>query len=232
MPVARPFDPSRRLAIVGVLAGAGGLAPRPARSGATDAVTLPEPTRDGGLSLVQALARRRSVRHFSAAPLSMPQLSQLLWATQGITAPGRRTAPSAGALYPLEVLLVALRVEGLAAGAYRFRPQGHVLQPAAAPVGAPALQRAALGQQAVGTAAAVVALTAVASRSAGKYGARAARYAAFEAGAAAQNLALQAVALALGSVVVGGFDDAAITELLQLPVDEQPLALLAIGALP
>jgi SagB-type dehydrogenase family enzyme len=169
------------------------------------------------MSLAEALARRRSVRRFSGAPLSMVQLSQLLWATQGVTAPGRRTAPSAGALYPLEVLLVALRVEGLAAGAYRFRPQGHVLQPADAPVTAPALQRAALGQQAVGTAAMVVALTAVASRSAG---------------AAAQNLALQAVALALGSVVVGGFDDAAIAELLQLPADEQPLALLAIGALP
>lgn len=232
MPTSCAFDPNRRLAIASALAGASGLAPGPGRAQQRGALPLPAPSRDDGMPLAEALQRRRSVRHFSHRPLSLVELSQMLWAAQGVSAPGRRTAPSAGALYPLEVLLVARLVEGLAGGAYRFRPENQSLQPVEASVTATALQRAALGQSAVAEAAAVVALTAVAARSADKYATRSARYIAFEAGAAAQNLALQTVALGLGSVVIGAFDDVALATLLQLPAGEQPLCLLAIGALP
>jgi SagB-type dehydrogenase family enzyme len=197
--------------------------------------TLPEPTVQGGMALTEALARRRSVRRYTRQPLSLAAVSQLLWAAQGRTGPGgQRTAPSAGALYPLELHLVALRVEGLAPGAYRYRVPLHALQaeptPAtAAPAAAPDLQQAAGGQAAVGAAAAVVVFTAVETRSAGKYGTRAARYAAFEAGAAAQNLALQATALGLGSVVIGGLDEATLARALGLPPGEWPLVLVPVG---
>ncbi len=232
MPTPCAFDPSRRLAIAGALVGAGGLTLSPGRAQERGSLPLPAPRRGGGMPLAEALQRRRSVRRFAQRPLALAELSQLLWAAQGVSAPGRRTAPSAGALYPLELLLIARQVEGLAGGAYRFQPEAQTLQRSEAAVTTADLQRAALGQAAVTEAAAAVVLTAVAVRSAGKYAARSARYIAFEAGAAAQNLALQSVALGLGSVVIGGFDDVALATLLQLPAGEQPLCLLAIGALP
>jgi SagB-type dehydrogenase family enzyme len=170
------------------------------------------------------------VRRFSAQPLALAAAGQLLWAAQGLSVPGRRTTPSAGALYPLEIHLVAARVEGLAPGAYRYRPEPHALQHSGLQVTPEALQSAALGQDAVGMAPAVVVITAVPARSATKYGARADRYAAFEAGAAAQNLALQAVALGLGGVVIGGFDDDAVAGVLQLPGAERPVVLMPVGA--
>jgi SagB-type dehydrogenase family enzyme len=137
--------------------------------------------------------------------------------------------PSAGALYPIELHLLAARVEGLATGLHRYLPPRHALQRSSGEISQPALQQAAGGQAAVGAAAAVVIISAVEARTAVKYGARAARYAAFEAGAAAQNLALQAAALDLGALVVGGFDDAAVSRLLQLPPGEQPVVLMPIG---
>lgn len=218
----------RRLLGQALAAGAWVVLPVPA--GAAPAAPLPTPVTRGGMALTEALARRRSVRRFDARAVTLAGLAQLLWATQGRSAPGRRTAPSAGALYPLELHVAALRVEQLAPGTYRYLGEPHALQHRAEVAMTPAsLQAAAFGQPAVGTAALVVAITAVEARSAVKYGARAAPYAAFEAGAAAQNLALQAVALGLGSVVVGGFDDAAVARVLALPADERPLALLPIG---
>lgn len=182
------------------------------------------------MSLAEALATRRSQRRFGNQPLAIAALAQLLWAAQGESAPGRRTAPSAGALYPLETHVVVARVDGLAPAAYRYRAPAHALQRNVGAATPAELQAAALGQSSVGAAPAVVVLAAVESRSARKYGARAARYAAFEAGAAAQNLALQAVAMGLGSVVIGGFDDAAVARVLQLPAGEQPLVLLPVGS--
>jgi SagB-type dehydrogenase family enzyme len=182
------------------------------------------------MALDQALALRRSVRSYGAQPLALAAVSQLLWAAQGTTnARGHRTAPSAGALYPLELHLLAARVTGLASGMHRYLPTTHALQPSISEATASTLQQAAMGQQAVGAAAAVVAITAVEPRSLGKYGARAPRYIAFEAGAAAQNLALQAVALGLGAVVIGGFDEAAVARELRLPVGELTVVLIPIG---
>lgn len=192
---------------------------------------LPAPATRGGMTLAEALARRRSQRRFESRAVPLAMLGQLLWAAQGRSAPGRRTAPSAGALYPLELHLVAARVEPLAPGTYRYVVEAHALQARREVAATPAaLQAAALDQSAVGAAALVVVITAVEARVSGKYGSRAGRYAAFEAGAAAQNLALQAVALGLGSVVVGGFEDTAVARTLKLPPDERPLALLPVGA--
>lgn len=183
------------------------------------------------MALAEALATRRSQRHFGKRPLAFSALAQLLWAVQGENAPGRRTTPSAGALYPLETYVVVARVESLAPGTYRYLPVPHALQPGASAATPAGLLAAALGQASVAAAPAVVVLAAVEARSARKYGPRAARYAAFEAGAAAQNLALQAVALGLGSVVIGGFDDAAVARALRLPAGEQPLVMLPVGAI-
>lgn len=226
----REIDGKRRAIMARTLAAAGSLsllssAARPATSGG-----LAAPSHAGTMSIEQALARRRSVRRYGAPPLALAALSQLLWAAQGISGPGgRRTAPSAGALYPLELHLLATRVEGLAAGLHRYLPATHELQLTSAAVLAPTLQDAAIGQPAVGAAAAVAIITAVESRSAGKYGARAGRYVAFEAGACAQNLALQAVALGLGTVVIGGFDETAVARALRLPAGELPVVLIPIG---
>lgn len=193
-------------------------------------VALPVPAGSGSQPLERTLGRRRSVRSYAPQPLSLTALSQLLWAAQGITATGgRRTAPSAGALYPLELHVVAARVEGLAPGGYRYLPDLHKLRPVLREVIMPALSRAAFSQQALDAAPAVVVIAAVEERTARKYGRRAARYVAFEAGAASQSLALQAVALGLGTVVIGAFDDGSVARALRLPAGERPLALMPIG---
>lgn len=193
-------------------------------------VVLPPPDRTLVHPLGQALGLRRSIRSYTSHPLPLGAVSQLMWAAQGITAAdGRRTAPSAGALYPLELLVVAARVEGLGPGVYRCVQDPHGLRPVIAGAILPGLARAALGQQAVADAAAVFVIAAVEERTARKYGVRASRYVAFEAGAASQNLALQAAAQGLGTVVIGAFDDGAVARVLRLPAGERPVALMPIG---
>jgi SagB-type dehydrogenase family enzyme len=193
-------------------------------------IRLPEPRAPGATSVEEALRRRRSLREFRPTPLTLAEAAQLLWAAQGRTAEdGRRTAPSAGALYPLEVFLVAGRVEGLAPGVYRYRPDGHILEPVIEGDRRRALSEAALGQGWVGGAPAALVVAAVEERTARKYGRRAERYVHIEVGAAAQNVALQAVALGLGTVVVGAFDDAAVARVAGLAPEERPLAILPVG---
>lgn len=192
---------------------------------AAERIALPPPARSGHMSLEEALARRRSVREFSDEPLSDQEVSQLLWAAQGITHPeDLRTAPSAGALYPLELYLVN------AAGFYRYDPQRHELQRRSERDLRPALYRAALEQDSVKEAPAVFVITAIYGRTARKYGdVRSPRYVHMEAGHAAQNLLLQAVALGLGAVPVGAFNDAQVQKLLGLAAEEQPLYLIPTG---
>ncbi len=194
-----------------------------------DVVALPSPRLDGDMPLERALAERRSVREFAHGALTLPQVAQLLWAAQGATAGGRRTAPSAGALYPLEVYLVAGEVRDLAPGVYRYLPAKHALKQLATGDARRPLCAAALAQECVAAGAAVVVFAAVEQRTTRKYGSRGVRYVHIEAGHAAQNLALQATALGLGSVTVGAFDDAAVARLLKLPGGEVPLYLLPVG---
>lgn len=185
---------------------------------------MPPPDSEGGIPLTQALAKRRSLREYGLRALSMQELSQLLWATQGITDwRGFRTAPSAGATYPLEVYLATS--EGL----FRYEPQGHQLRRLGQQDLRPALAGAALQQGWVREAPAVFILTAVAERTARRYGQRAERYIAMEIGHAAQNLLLQAVALGLGGVPVGAFEDDKVAKVLGLPKDEAPLYIVPVG---
>lgn len=188
-------------------------------------IALPAPARTGRMSLEEALARRRSVRQFSSRPLSEQELSQLLWAAQGITHPeGLRTAPSAGALYPLELYVAT------AGGFYHYVPQRHRLQKHSEGDLRPALYRAALEQTPVLEAPAVFVIAAIYERTAQKYGRdRTPRYVHIEAGHAAQDLLLQAVALNLGAVPIGAFEDAQIQKVVFLPTGQRPLYLIPVG---
>ena len=186
---------------------------------------LPAPRTTGRVSLEQSLALRRSVREFAPRPLTWDELGQLAWACQGRTDPrGFRTAPSAGALYPLELYLAT--EEAL----FQYLPDSHALERRAEGDLRPALCEAALGQEPVGSAPAVFILAGVQERTAAKYGSqRSPRYVHMEAGHAAQNLLLQAVALDLGAVPVGAFDDDRVAKVLGLSRLERPLYLLPVG---
>ena len=188
-------------------------------------IQLPRPARSGVVSLEEALSQRRSVREFSPGQLTERQLSQLLWAVQGTTSPeGYRTAPSAGALYPLEIYVV------LPAGFYHYDPARHRLDRISREDLRPALCRAALEQQAIREAEAVCVVAAVYERTSQKYGAaRSPRYVHLEAGHAAQNLLLEAVALGLGAVPMGAFHDAEVQKALSLPRNHEPLYLIPAG---
>jgi SagB-type dehydrogenase family enzyme len=153
---------------------------------------LPTPRLDSQVSIETALHERRSFREYTKAPITLADLAQLLWAAQGVTAAsGFRTAPSAGALYPLEVYLLAGNVEDLPAGIYRYHPPGHTLSRVAAGDARRALMQVALDQSSLHDAATVILLAAVYERTTAKYGTRGVRYVYMEAGHAAQNVYLQ-----------------------------------------
>jgi SagB-type dehydrogenase family enzyme len=202
-------------------------------AGSSGTIGLPEPDYRGDQSLEQSLQRRRSFRRFLEVPLSLGEIGQLAWAAQGVTHPeGLRTAPSAGALYPLELYLVAGQVTGLEPGVYRYRPAGHGLEQHASGDRRQALARASLGQSWMADAAAIYVFAAVYQRSSGKYGHRARRYVQLEAGHAGQNLFLQAEALGLGTVVVGAFDDDEVSSVVGLPAGTRPLSIMPVGKKP
>jgi SagB-type dehydrogenase family enzyme len=191
---------------------------------------LPAPRFDSGFPIEKALGARRSIRVFSPDPIELSDVSQLLWAAQGITGPGgERTSPSAGATYPLEMYVATGRVNGLAAGLYRYRPPENDLVRALEGDVLHDLSTAAVGQGSVYLAAAVFVVTAVHERTTLVYGRRGLRYVDNEVGHAAENLFLQAVALGLGSVAVGAFDDEAVSKALKLPVAHRPMYLLPVG---
>jgi SagB-type dehydrogenase family enzyme len=197
----------------------------PAAPVAPGPLGLPTPVTDGQMSVEAALAQRRSVREYEAGPLTAAELGQLLWAAQGITDErGYRAAPSAGALYPLELYVAT------AEGLFHYAPGRHSLTLAREGDARPALHRAALRQEPVAQAPAVFVIVAVYERTAVKYGSeRTPRYVHLEAGHAAQNLLLQAAALGLGAVPIGAFDDAGIQRAMGLPAEEQPLYLIPVG---
>lgn len=209
-------------------------------------IALPAPRQDGATSVERTLTQRRSVRHLKGESLSLPEISQLVWAAQGVTEPiedppsmwrssewkwmgGLRTAPSAGALYPLELYLVAAAVDDLEPGLYRYVPLEHALEHVGEGDRRQALAEAALMQSAIVDAPAVFVITAVYERTAVKYGERAERYVHIEVGAAGENIWLQAEALDLGSVFIGAFHDRDVQQVLGLPEDHQPLGIMPIG---
>jgi SagB-type dehydrogenase family enzyme len=197
---------------------------------AQDTLRLPAPTTRGTVSLEEALHARRSVRGFTGDAMTLAQLGQLLWAAQGIIgAEGRRTAPSAGARYPIELYVVAANVTGLPAGGYKYRPQGHELVRHLDGDLRSRLVEAAVHQDWILTAAAVLAITSVNERTRARYGDRTDRYVAIEAGHVGQGFCLQAVALGLGTTVVGAFQDDSVASVLQLDRSERPMVLIPVG---
>jgi SagB-type dehydrogenase family enzyme len=193
-------------------------------------IHLPKPCEESATSIEKALRQRRSVREYGKEPVLLEEIAQLLWAAQGITH-GKifRTAPSAGALYPLETYVVAGDVRNLPAGVYRYLSHRHELALVLSGDVRGQLSGAALHQDSVGAAPAVIVFSAVFTRTTGKYGKRGIRYAHMEAGGAAQNVALQAVSLGLGTVMIGAFDDDAVHGALSLPTEEEPMLIMPVG---
>lgn len=205
--------------------------PRASDAASEQLVRLPKPRRTGPLSVEQALSQRRSVRAFTRDGISLEELSQLLWAAQGVTSDrGLRTAPSAGALYPLRVYVVASKVAQLEPGIYQYDPLRHALEERKGGDLRKGLAAAALRQGAISEAAASLVITGAYERTAGKYGQRAPRYVHIEVGHVGQNVYLQAEALGLGTVAVGAFDDEKVQEI--LGVLETPLYIMPIGRKP
>ena len=195
-----------------------------------DIITLPEPNCDGEISIENAILNRRSIRDYLNEPLTLTDASQLLWAAQGITeSGGYRAAPSGGALYPLEVYLVAGNVMNLLKGIYRYRPLGHEMIKIADGDMRNKLASAALEQGCVRMGAVSIVISAVYERMTRKYGQRGLQYVHMEVGHVAQNIYLQAISLNLGTVVVGAFYDDEVKTVLKMPEEEYPLCIMPIG---
>ncbi|TET38353.1 MAG: SagB/ThcOx family dehydrogenase [Planctomycetota bacterium] len=187
--------------------------------------TLAAPKKKGTVSLEDTLSRRRSVRSYEPTKLTDEQISQLCWAAQGITGPKRgfRTAPSAGALYPIELHIIT------ADGRFRYIPKKHALKKEQVGDKRAALMKVALNQASIGEAPCVFVMTAVYKRTEKKYRDRAKRYVHIEVGHVGQNILLQAVALGLGGVTIGAFHDAKVRKALELPDEEAPLYIIPVG---
>ena len=193
-------------------------------------VPLPEPRLKSAVSLEETLLQRRSTREYADEALTLEEVSQLLWAAQGVTAEwGGRTAPSAGALYPLETYLVVGNVENLAPGVYKYKPERHELVKVKDDDVREELAKASLGQSWVKEGAIDIVIAAVYERTTRKYGDRGVRYVHMEAGHAAQNICLQATALDLGIVTVGAFYDDRVRETMGIPENETPLYVIPVG---
>jgi SagB-type dehydrogenase family enzyme len=207
----------------------GGLKAVPASAAA---LALPRPE-GAGSGLWEVLRARRSRRDYSGAGLALDELGALTWAGQGLTAMAKghalRAAPSAGALYPLDLYAVLPGPEP-AAGVWRYEPEGHALRPVLAGPALAELARAAMDQPFIARSAATFVLTAHPERSAWRYEQRAWRYFYLDAGGIGENLQLAAEALGLGACAVGAFYDSAVNELLGIDGQtELAIYLVAVG---
>ncbi|MEA3432720.1 MAG: SagB/ThcOx family dehydrogenase [candidate division WOR-3 bacterium] len=194
-----------------------------------EAVELPEPRYESEMSVEESLKSRRSIRSYKDKPLTITELSQLLWAAQGITADwGGRTAPSAGATYPLEVYVVVGEVENLEDGLYHYNPKTHTIKKKKQGDLRNELANAALGQAMIRKAPISFILTAIYERTTGRYGERGIRYVHMEVGHVGQNIYLQAETLGLGTVVVGAFYDDRVKD--TFGIEEEPLYIIPVGS--
>lgn len=199
--------------------------------GESKIIKLPEPRYKSNISIEEALLKRRSIRSYKDEPLSISEISQILWAAQGITDKrvGFRTAPSAGALYPLEIYLVVGKVKDLEPGVYKYRPENHEIILTLKGDKRNDLYISALRQEWIRNAPVVIAISAIFERTTIKYGERGIRYVYMEAGHCSQNIYLQCVSLNLGTVTVGAFYDDNVKRVLNLQKNESPLYLMPIG---
>jgi len=193
-------------------------------------IKLPAPQHRGLVSVERALAARRSIRNYNNTPLELEETSQLLWSAQGISnARGYRTAPSAGAVYPLEIYAAIGNVKNLAAGIYKYIIREHALVEKAAGDLRQDICRAALHQSYIAAAPVVLMLCTINERAMNKYGERGWRYIFMEVGHAAQNVCLQAVALGLGTVVIGAFHDSDVQTVAHMSANEHPACIMPVG---
>jgi len=207
-------------------------------------IKLPAPCYDGKVSLEKALSKRRSIRKYSEDSLSISELSQILWAAQGLSKKienppsirrgeqwvgGLRTAPSAGALYPIELYIAVGKVKGLSQGLYKYNFQQHAIIKVQEGDKRVDISNAALKQSCIRRGAVSIIIFGVYKRTAIKYGKRAERYVQIEAGAVCQNIYLQSCALDLGTVFVGAFKDDSLRSTLNVSEDEYPLGIMPIG---
>jgi SagB-type dehydrogenase family enzyme len=195
-----------------------------------ETVALAAPSRKGAMSVEQALAGRRSRRAYSGSPVTLAEIGQLLWAAQGITGPeGQRTAPSACALFPLQVYLSATRVDGLAPGIYKYNPDHHDLTLHVAGDKRSELTAAARDQDCMRFSACAILFAAVFEPTVTKCGERGVYYVYMEAAHASENVFLQATALDLGTCAIGSFEPAKIRCAAMLSKEEEPVYIMTIG---
>jgi SagB-type dehydrogenase family enzyme len=207
-------------------------------------IKLTAPYHDGKVSLEKALSERRSIREYSEDSLSISEISQILWAAQGITQKiedplsywrgeqwmgGLRTAPSAGGLYPIELYIAVGKVKGLSQGLYKYNPRQHTIINVLEGDKRVDISNAALKQSCIRRGAVNIIIFGVYKRTSIKYGKRAEQYVQIECGAVCQNIYLQSYALNLGTVFVGAFKDDSLKSTLNIPEDEYPLGIMPIG---
>ena len=194
-------------------------------SAAKEFFQLPSPSLIGVLSLEECIAKRRSVRRFQAKDLSIEQISQIAWAAQGITDTKNklRSVPSAGALYPVEIYVVA------SSGVFSYIPDGHQLKKISSADQRQNLSDACQGQNCIAQAGISIVITASYGKTAWKYGEKAVRFVDLETGHAAQNILLQAAALDLSAVPVGSVNEPQVKQLLNLPADQKPVYVVPVG---
>jgi SagB-type dehydrogenase family enzyme len=191
-------------------------------------IQLPPPNQAGSVPVEKAIAERRSIREYTDDSLSLEIVSQMMWASQGRTHDGwGRAAPSAGATYPLEIYLVANRVQGLKPGLYRYLVRSHGLETIQIQDLGKQLSEAALGQNMIQKAAFNIVIAADYERTTARYGSRGERYVHIEVGHVGQNIYLQSEALGLGTVAVGAFDDLKVKAL--LGIKEEVLYIMPVG---
>jgi SagB-type dehydrogenase family enzyme len=194
---------------------------------------LPDPTTDGDVSLERTIHQRRTVRSFHSKALTLKQLSQLLWAAQGITDPGgfKRAAPSAGALYPMDIYGAVGEdcIEGLNPGVYLYEPATHSFSLIQEGDMRRNIATASLGQMWMSHTPITLVITAEYSRIMGKYGQRGMRYAMIEAGHIGQNIFLQSQAMGLEAGIVGAFEDQKVIQVMKIKSTHEPLLIMPVG---
>lgn len=199
-------------------------------------IRLPKPSLKGEMTVEESLQHRRSVRGYKSGSLSLNQVSQVLWAAYGISDSTTyslrklRTAPSAGATYPLEIYLMAGKVDGLVPGLYRYIPDHHYLQLYSQGDLRAQVAKACLAQMMLAEAPASLVYSAVYSRTVSRYGDRGAeRYVCMDLGHSAQNVYLQATAIGLATCAIGAFNDEQLASIIKPPAEEKLLYLMPIG---
>jgi SagB-type dehydrogenase family enzyme len=198
----------------------------------SELIKLPKPEYSG-ITVEEALLKRRSKRNYSGKPLSLAYLSQLVFAAGGITSErGGRTAPSAGSKRPMEIYLIVNNVEGLERGIYHYAVKKHSLEKIKSGNFSKDIISAGLEQAMLGDANVTIVITAIFDRIRQKYAERGFRYSYMEAGHISQNIYLQSASLGVGSVCVGAFFDEKVNELIGIDgIDEAAIYLHAVGTL-